>query len=295
MSERILVAGATGALGREVARELWERGCRVVALGRSAARLESVRDWAEERIVADALNPRSLAGVCRGVDRVFSCMGASVIPMPQYGRKTFSQVDAPSNLHLIDEAVASGVKKFVYVSVFGAERLPQMDFVRGHEIVVDRLKASGMEYAVLRATGFFSAMEEILQVASRGLLPQFAGGRPRTNPIHEADLAKVCVDAMYEDVPERDVGGPDPLTRRELGEMAFEAIGKKGRMIPVPVSVLRNAGRLWLPLNPRVGNLFIFISEVLIDDFVAPCYGTRRIADFFAERGPGRAEALRSR
>jgi uncharacterized protein YbjT (DUF2867 family) len=204
--------------------------------------------------------------------------------MPQYGRKTFTQIDFPANRYLIDEAVRSKVKKFVYVSVFGAERLPEMDFVRGHELVVERLKRSGLDYGVLRPTGFFSAMEEILLVASRGLLPQFKGGRPRTNPIHEADLAVVCADALFDDVRERDVGGPEALTRREIAEMAFEAVGKTGKYLPAPVSVLRSAGWLMMPYCPRVGNLYRFIAEILIEDFVAPPYGTHKIRDFFLER-----------
>src|SRR5207244_2695806 len=167
---------------------------------------------ADDLVAADALRSEQLAGVMEGVDRVFSCLGASVIPMPRYGARSFSAVDTPANRNLIDEAVRARVAKFVYVSVFGAERLPRNDFVRGHERVVEALRASGLDYSVLRPTGFFSAMEEILLVASRGVLPEFRGGAPRTNPIHEADLAELCVGAF--DKPrgwERDVGGPDVL------------------------------------------------------------------------------------
>lgn len=288
MSDRILVAGATGALGREVIRVLKARGHTVLALGRSPTKLEALKASVDGFRVADALRAETLDGVCAGVDRVFSCMGASVIPMPQYGRRTFSQVDTPANCHLIDAAAQARVKKFVYVSVFGAERLPHMDFVRGHERVVEHLRRSGLEYAVLRPTGFFSAMEEILQVASRGLVPQFDGGAARTNPIHEADLAEVCADALYDGIAERDVGGPEALTRREIAELAFAAVGKRGRFLPVPVSVLKMAGQGMMPFNPRVGHLFTFIADILVDDFVAPAYGTRRIGDYFFERSLAR-------
>jgi uncharacterized protein YbjT (DUF2867 family) len=288
--ELVLVAGATGRLGYEVVRELKEQGYRVRALARNARRLESVRYLSDEICVADALRPKTLPAAFAGVDRVFSCLGASVIPMFRYGRRSFSAVDYPANKNLVDAAAAAGVRKFVYVSVFGADRLPQMDFIRGHERVVDALRASGLDYSVLRPTGFFSSMEEILLVASRGLLPEFAGGTARTNPIHEADLAALCVDAFH--VPqgwERDVGGPDALTRREIAQLAWMAVGKEGRTVRVPVGVLRAAGRLLRPLNPRVGHLMTFIAEILVEDFVAPPFGVHRISDYFAER----AAALR--
>lgn len=290
----ILVAGATGALGREVVRELKRRGQRVRALGRSATRLETLRGVADELVVANALRPETLRGVCEGVERVFSCVGASVIPMPQHGYATFTKVDYPANRNLIREAERAGVGRFVYVSTFATPDLADYDFVRGHEWVVEELKASRLDYGVIRPTGFFSAMGEILLVASLGMLPEHNGGLARTNPIHEADLALLCADALYDGVRERSVGGPEPLTRRQIAELAYSAIGKSAHTRRVPVAMLRAAGLLMRPISPRVGHLFTFISAILTRDVVAPCYGTRTIGDFFQERArrAGRARHI---
>lgn len=281
----VLVAGATGRLGQEVVRELKRRGQHVRALVRSAGKAKALRDLADEVAIGDALAPETLSPAFQGVDRVFSCVGASVIPMPQYGRVTFSELDYPANRNLIEASQRAGVRKWVYVSVFGHEKVPWSDFIRGHEMVVEELRRSGLDYSVLRPTGFFSAMEEILLVASRGLLPEFNGGTARTNPIHEVDLARACVEAF--DAPpgwETDIGGPDPLTRHEIAMLALKAVGREAKQVRVPVSVLRAAGKAFMPFNPRVGHLFTFIAEILIDDFVAPCYGTHHIADYFQER-----------
>lgn len=281
----VLVAGATGRLGTEVVRELKARGNRVRAMGRCARKLEFLRGLADELCVADALTPETLPSAFEGVDRVFSCLGASVIPLPQYGGRTFTEIDFPANRNLIELAVQRGVKKFVYVSVYGHEKVPRSDFIRGHELVVEALRASGLDYSVLRPTGFFSAMDEILLVASRGLLPEFNGGAARTNPIHEADLAHACVEAF--DRPrgyEADIGGPDALTRKEIAQYAWEALGKKARAVRVPVVVLKLGGLAFRPFYPRVGHLMSFIADILVEDFVAPPYGTRHIRDYFRER-----------
>jgi uncharacterized protein YbjT (DUF2867 family) len=269
----------------EVVRECKARGYRVRAMSRSAERLQAVRMLADEICAADAMRPETLAPALEGVDIVFSCLGASVVPLPCYGRETFTRIDWPANRNLVEAAVAARARKLVYVSVYGAHKLPRMDFIRGHELVVESLRESGLDYSVLRPTGFFSAMDEILLVASRGLLPEFAGGAARTNPIHEADLAHACVEAFrWPAGSERDIGGPDALTRREIAQLAWQALGKEARAVRVPVHALRAAGRLFRPFNPRVGHLFTFIAEILVEDFVAPCYGTRRIADYFAEK-----------
>lgn len=284
--ETVLVAGGTGRLGREVVKELKRRGYRVRAMARTRSRIESLGGDVDEVVVADALRPGTLTPAVEGVDRVFSCLGASVIPMPRYGGRTFSEIDYPANRNLITAAKAARVKKFLYVSVFGAEKLPHRDFIRGHERVVEELRASGLDYAVVRPTGFFQSMEEILLVASKGLLPEFAGGKARTNPIHEADLAEFCVNALFDPshAQELDIGGPDVLSRREIAQLAASAAGKEARIVKVPVSVLRGAGLLFRPFYPRVGHLMTFIADILVDDFAAPCYGRRRIADYFQER-----------
>jgi uncharacterized protein YbjT (DUF2867 family) len=244
-----------------------------------------LRGLADELFAADALDASTLAPALQGVDRVFSCLGASVIPRLGYGRRTFTEIDYPANRNLIHAAVTARVQKFVYVSVFGHRKLPASDFIAAHERVVEELRGSGLDYAVLRPTGFFSAMDEILLVASRGLLPEFNGGTARTNPIHEADLARACVDAFESERGyEADIGGPDPLTRKEIAQHAWTALGKEARAVRVPVAVLKNAGRAIQPFNPRVGHLMTFIADILVDDFVAPCYGTHHIADYFRER-----------
>jgi uncharacterized protein YbjT (DUF2867 family) len=283
MPEKVLVAGATGALGREVVLALKQHGHTVRAMGRNPKRLESLSLIADEQVVANALRPETLRGVCKGMTMVFSCVGASVIPMPQYGYATFSNVDTPANLHLIREAERSGITRFGYVSTFSKPNLQHLDFVKGHEKVVEALRNSTLDYRVIRPTGLFSAMEEILLVASRGLLPEFQGGVARTNPIHDADLAEFCVDALFGDTRERDVGGPEALTRRQIAELAYDAIGKTLRTRRVPVSALRGAGLLMRPFCPRMGHLFTFIADILVQDVVAPCYGTRTIGAFFRE------------
>lgn len=108
------------------------------------------------------------------------------------------------------------------------------------------------------------------------------------NPIHEADLAAACADAFEKPSGwEADIGGPDALTRREIAGLALQAVGREARAVRVPVGVLRGAGWLMMPCWPRVGHLMTFISHILVEDFVAPPHGTRRIADYFQQRAAG--------
>ncbi|MEN8374313.1 MAG: NAD(P)H-binding protein [Gemmatimonadota bacterium] len=283
MSLRVLIAGATGALGSHVVREALARGHQVRALVRHRA----LPDDIVERVEAhrgDALSAAGLGRACASIDVVFSCAGASVLPDLRRGRRSFHRVDLPANRNLIGAATGEGVRRFVYVGVAGHEALGHLRYVAAHEAVVDVLRASKLSHAVIRPVGFFSAFATLLDFARKGSVPLIGDGSARTNPIHEADLARVCVDAVEEaGVGEAAVGGPEVLSRRQIAEFALAALGAPQKIRVVPSLAAKLVGAVIRPINPRVADLTAFYARVSNEDLIAPRYGTRRIAEYFEQ------------
>lgn len=251
--------------------------------------LRDERRWprdldAATRHLADALKPRTLTGAAEGVDTVFSCLGASVSSKPGAGWASFTAVDTPANLALLAEAKRAGAKRFVYVSAFHNEATRSLAYIRAHEDVVEAIKASGLEYSILRPTGFFCALAELLGLAEQGRLPSFRGGVAKSNPIHEGDLAQLCVEAIEAGAPEIPCGGPEVLTRKELNSLACAAVGKPDQAIKAPLWGLKAAAFCATPFHPRLAQLFQFVASLSEHDLVAPVRGTRRIGDYFNER-----------
>ena len=58
---KVFVAGATGALGRELVPQLVARGHEVVGMTRSASKQDLVRSLGARPVVADALDPDAVA------------------------------------------------------------------------------------------------------------------------------------------------------------------------------------------------------------------------------------------
>lgn len=274
---RVLVAGATGYLGRYVAREFKARGYWVRVLVRSPERLGPLAELVDEVVVGEVTQPLSLRGVCDGMDVVFSSVGIT----KQKDGLTFQDVDYRGNRNLLTTALWAGVKKFIYVSVFRGPALLHLDIVKAHEDFVSTLRASGMDYSIIRPTGFFSDMEEYLTMAEKGRVYLFGKGDNRINPIHGADLAAVCVDAAREGAREVDVGGPDVLTHRRIGEMALEAEGKKKRISAVPLWIMKVVVALVRRFNRHQGELLAFLTTAMSIDAVAPGTGTRHLRDHF--------------
>ena len=126
--KKILVAGATGYLGRFVVKALKERGYWVRALGRDAARLDSIKEYVDELFIGEVTNPSSLDGICDGIDVVFSSVGIT----RQKDGLTYTDVDYQGNRNLLSSAETSDVSKFVYVHVLNVEKLQHVAAVVVH-------------------------------------------------------------------------------------------------------------------------------------------------------------------
>ena len=215
MAKRVLVAGATGYLGRYVVLELRKRGYWVRALVRDRKKLGQpgrsleppVLGDVDEVFVADATQPAGMAGLCDDIDVVFSSLGMT---RPQ-GRRSYHDVDYQGNKNILDLAIHAKVRKFVYVSVFRAAEYERLAIIKAHEDFVRALQASGTNYAIIRPTGYFSDMGEFFGMARSGRVFLIGDGSNRLNPIHGADLAEVCATALDTDVREVPAGGPRRL------------------------------------------------------------------------------------
>jgi uncharacterized protein YbjT (DUF2867 family) len=286
---RVLVAGASGHLGRHVVRAFRDRGYRVRALSRRDVTAAAL--GADELARGDLLRPDTLPAACAGVDLVFSCAGASLDMRAVGDRRTYAEVDERGNRALLDAARGAGVARMAYVSLAGGPAMRHVEYARAHEAFADALAASGLAHTVVRPTGFFWFFGEILEMARSGRGLVIGPGDARTNPIHEAELAEACVDAAAAARPAQEVGGPEVLTREEIVCLAFAALGRpSAKLTHVSPRLFGAVASVARPFHARLAALLEFGAAVSVADVVAPSYGKRRIGDYFRElaaRGVG--------
>ena len=274
---RVLLAGATGYLGRFVLNELQRRNYLTRVIVRTPSRLGTVMPDVDVR-VGEVTQADTLKGVCEDIDMVISTVGIT----RQKDGMTYMDVDFQANANLIDEAKRSGVKCFIYVSVFNGEQMRHLKICEAKERLADYLKNSGLDYCVVRPTGFFSDMGDFLKMAKGGSVWLFGNGMLRMNPIHGADLARAVVDAMDSHQHELNIGGPDVLTHNQIAELALRAYGKQPRVRHLPDFVRRSTLFLLRLLTSAktYGPLEFFLTAMAMD-MQAPTYGEERLEDFF--------------
>jgi predicted dehydrogenase/nucleoside-diphosphate-sugar epimerase len=108
---RILVLGATGFIGRELLRQLIEKGHTVRALVRSTAGISQVLRKSEnlECVVGDLGNKEDLLRAMEGVETVFHLARANVKTWPDY-----RQFEIEATRSVGECAIASGIKRLIY-------------------------------------------------------------------------------------------------------------------------------------------------------------------------------------
>lgn len=275
---RVVVAGATGYLGRHLVVELAARGFEVAAIvrpGKSAPGASVI-------IEAQVTEPASLVGVLDGAVAVFSALGVT----RQNDAVSYHDIEFQANLNLLREAERAGVPRFGVISAVNPEVFAGLAILESREQFIAELKTSSVESLVVRATGFFSDMSDLFDMAKSGRAYTIGNGTTQTNPIHGADLAKVCADALVavEPPPHReiDTGGPDTYSWNEIARLAFDALGTRPKITHVPAWIPKLLLPALKPFRRRTYDIAQFIVHGSLVNMTAPPHGTHHLRDTYA-------------
>lgn len=279
---KILLAGSTGYLGSFVLRELLDKGFETRIVVRNRSKLPKTIIESSKLEIADTelTNPKSIENCCKNIDTVISTVGIT----KQKDGLTYMDVDYQANLNLLEEAKRSGVKKFIYVSILNGDKLTRLKICEAKEKFVSTLKNSGIDYCIIRPTGYFSDMSEFYEMAKKGEIFLFGNGEYKMNPIHGADLAEICTMAIQTEDKEIPVGGQQILTYNQIAECAFTVAGKKTKITHIP-NWVRKTILLFLRTftNSKLYGPIEFLMTVLSMNLVAKQYGNHTLNEYYEE------------
>lgn len=278
--EKILLTGSTGYLGKYIAKELIKQNYKARLIVRNKAKADFDEQKYDVR-EAQVTQPETLKGVCENIDVVISTVGIT----RQKDGLTYMDVDYQANINLLNEAKKSGVKRFIYVSAIHVDKLRKLKIADAKEKFVDELNASGINYCILRPTGFFSDMADFLEMAKKGKVYLFGSGELTLNPIHGADLAEFCVNQINSKENELEVGGPVVYTHNQLAELALKAHNKPIKIVHLPDFIRKmtiGLARTFMN-SKKYGPIEFFLTAMAMDGS-APTYGTHKLDEFFEEQ-----------
>ena len=243
----ILLAGATGTIGRATLHALRAARNRVLC---------QVRDGRDvpggEAVVCDLLQPGSLTAALGGarVETVISCMSTRT-GAPADARA----VEVEAHEALLTEGAAAGATRFVQLSAICVQK-PRLAFQHAKLEFEARLRASGLEWTIIRPTAYFKSLSgQVARVQGGKPFLVFGDGRlTACKPISDRDLARFIVDVL-EGTGTRGrvlpIGGPGPaITPMDQAEHLFELMGQAPNVRHVPVALMRGIAGTLGALSP---------------------------------------------
>lgn len=272
MKEKVLLAGASGALGLEILKLLDKANIPVRALVNSEEGAQKVALYTEDVLKVDATKEASeLNGITKDISIVVSALGKSVSLFTNRG-KTFMEDDFYANNNILNDALKNEVKRFVYVSIKGAEYGERFEITKSHKMFEDTLQASGLSYTVIRPVGFFSGLNDLLIMAKRKIIPVVGDGQAKTNSIHQKDLAKVVVAQLQDGPNLLEIGGPLVHTRLEMAKMIQNRIG--GEVVKIPEKLAEWGMIIPELLHENISHRLKFFKYINTHDMIGESNGS---------------------
>src|SRR6187401_3097026 len=159
MPQPVLVAGATGQLGRVIVQKLLAAGLPVRALSRDASKLTALREMGAEVAAVDMLDLARLTEACEGVGDIIATANNNM----GKGPTSPMRVDLTAYQNLCAAARKSGARRIIYVSFRNVSSDEFVDIFRLKWYIEDAIKRSLVPYVILRPSAFMDVwIDELL-------------------------------------------------------------------------------------------------------------------------------------
>ncbi len=252
----VLIAGATGFVGRALAASLRAEGYKVRALVRDPARAFALRQIGVETLPGDLVSARGLEEGLQGVRLAYYLVHSMGVSGPG---SRFAELDRAAAKNFVAAANAAALDRIVYVGGLGDEAPLRSPHLESRREVGRILQTGGASLTTLRAAIIVgaggSSFEMLVQLVEKlpvMICPRWVNSR--CQPIGLPDLVRYLVGCLQQPRTEGeayDVGGPDVLRYREMMERVGRLLGRHPRLIIVP----------WL--TPSLSSHWVgFITEV---------------------------------
>jgi uncharacterized protein YbjT (DUF2867 family) len=246
---KILVTGANGFIGPKVVHALRAQDRDVRALVRRPDRATYLGGLGAEVVAGDVTDPASLQAATKDITHV-----VHLVAIIQGRPAQFHQVMTVGTQNLIAAAKAAGVQRFVLMSALGtseaaAQTVPYFAAKWAEERDV---AASGLEYTTFRPSFVFgrdggALPTFIRQVKLSPVVTVLGEGLQRSQPIWVEDVAAIFAKSV--DLPEAanrvfELGGPDLVDWNGLYQTIAKVLGKRRKLVHVPIGLARTGARL---------------------------------------------------
>lgn len=234
---KLLVVGATGTLGRQIARQALDEDHEVRCLVRNPNKAIFLKEWGAEIVKGDLCDKSTLPPALKGVDAVIDAATARITD-----NLSSQEVDWTGKVNLIQATKAAGVDRFIFFSIVNAEKYPEVPLMKIKHCTELFLAESGLNYTVLQLAGFMQGL--IAQYAIPILEEQVVWVSGESTPIaymNTQDIAKFAVRALTVPATEKKtfpVVGTKAWGAYEIMNLCENLAGKNAKISRISLTIL---------------------------------------------------------
>ncbi|SDY54934.1 alpha/beta fold hydrolase [Herbiconiux ginsengi] len=203
---KIVVIGGTGLIGGNLVERLRQAGHEAVPASPSTG--------------VDTITGAGLAEVLRGADVVVDIPNS-----PSFDDAPVLEFFQTSTRNIVEAATAAGVRHHVVLSIVGADRMPDIGYMRA-KVAQEQIASAGPNpFSIVRATQFFEFIPALAEGGADGDVIRLSSVlmQPIAADDVSAALAVVATGEPLNGVIE--LAGPEPLRLAELGTRVLAAKG----------------------------------------------------------------------
>ena len=235
---KVLITGATGFVGRAVAKEVLAQGHTVFVGSRRGAALPGTVG-----VPLDVTDPGSVLRAFghAAPDVVIHLVGI----IAEAGAQTFTQVHLEGTRHVL--AACGRGTRYVHMSALGAREDSASGYSRSKAQAERLVRESGLAWTIFQPSLIFGPGDDFFGrvlrelVSTAPVVPQIGDGSFPFRPVSVQDVALAFAGALEQP---RTVGqtyaltGPEEFTFRRLLELELAALGRHKPIVPVPLALM---------------------------------------------------------
>ena len=194
ISTRIVVAGASGFVGKNLRNFLHENKLDVLGISRKNFREHS----SEIKIISTNLSDPKLQSKLKNYDALIHLIGIG----RQTSKSTFEEINLNLTRDIIKICKNVGIKKIIFISGLGVSRSNKSDYFISKYKAEREIINSGLDYTIFRASYIMGKTDYLTKALSKqmkkGTIVIPGSGKYRLQPISVADVAKIILEAINE-------------------------------------------------------------------------------------------------
>ena len=252
-TQRVLMLGGSGFVGRHVAAKLSAAGHDIVVITRRRERARHLLLLPTVQVVeGDPCDSAVLARYAAGATASINLVGV----LHERGRQTFERAHVELPGLLVAACKGAGIRRILHLSALGAGADAPSRYLRSKAAGEAVITASGLAWTLFRPSVIFGPEDTFLNLFAKlsRLLPviALAGANARFQPVYVGDVAACIVAALSDDETSGqryDLCGPHVYTLEQLVRYVGEVTGSPRPIVPLGPTLASLQARVmeWLP------------------------------------------------